>query len=158
MQGKGQYVGTYMALTTLERYWYGEGEVKFYLDGDKEYPTICGTGTEDYFGGAWSFARQEVNLRLKRLDVTDIFCPQKYFNSLHRMNAKLTVVFLFFTGNRYMTYLPRLFHSFPLEKYFADLPFLLHTCRFLKNKITLDNCCINILVDKLMLLAFHRTR
>ena len=51
-------VGTYLALTTLERYWYGEGEVKFYLDGDRDYPTICGTGTEDYFGGAWSFATQ----------------------------------------------------------------------------------------------------
>lgn len=56
--GKGHYVGTYMALTTLERYWWGEGEVKFYLDGDEEYPTICGTGTEDYFGGAWSYASQ----------------------------------------------------------------------------------------------------
>ena len=59
VRGRGQYVGTYMALTTLERYWYGEGEIKFYLDGDQEYPTICGTGTEDYFGGAWSFAVQE---------------------------------------------------------------------------------------------------
>lgn len=59
VSGKGQYVGTYLALTTLERYWYGEGEMKFYLDGDEEYPTICGTGTEDYFGGAWSFATQE---------------------------------------------------------------------------------------------------
>lgn len=48
-----------MALTTLERYWWGEGEVKFYLDGDEEYPTICGTGTEDYFGGAWSYATQQ---------------------------------------------------------------------------------------------------
>ena len=57
--GKGHYVGTYLALTTLERYWYGEGEMKFYIDGDKEFPTICGTGTEDYFGGAWSFATQE---------------------------------------------------------------------------------------------------
>lgn len=59
VQGKGQYIGTYMALTALERYWWGEGEFKFYLDGDQEYPTICGTGTEDYFGGAWSFATQE---------------------------------------------------------------------------------------------------
>ncbi len=56
VKGSGQYVGTYLALTTLERYWWGEGEVKFYLDGDDAYPTICGTGTEDYFGGAWSFA------------------------------------------------------------------------------------------------------
>jgi len=59
IEGRGQYVGTYMALTTLERYWYGEGEVKFYIDGDDKYPTICGTGMEDYFGGAWSFAAQE---------------------------------------------------------------------------------------------------
>lgn len=55
-RGHGRYVGTYLALTALERYWWGEGEVKFYIDGDREYPTICGTGTEDYFGGAWSFA------------------------------------------------------------------------------------------------------
>lgn len=59
VHGRGQYVGTYLALTTLERYWWGEGEMKFYLDGDDEYPTICGTGTEDYFGGAWSFASHE---------------------------------------------------------------------------------------------------
>ena len=59
VQGKGHYVGTYLALTTLERYWWGEGEVKFYIDGDDQYPTICGTGTEDYFGGSWSFAKQE---------------------------------------------------------------------------------------------------
>lgn len=59
IQGRGQYVGTYLALSTLERYWWGEGEVKFYLDGDQEFPTICGTGTEDYFGGAWSFASQQ---------------------------------------------------------------------------------------------------
>ncbi len=55
VRGKGHYVGTYIALTALERYWYGEGEMKFYLDGDREYPTICGTGFEDYFGGAWGF-------------------------------------------------------------------------------------------------------
>ncbi len=35
--------------------WWGEGEVKFYLDADEDFPTICGTGTEDYFGGAWNF-------------------------------------------------------------------------------------------------------
>lgn len=56
VSGSGRYVGTYLALTTLERYWWGEGEMKFFIDGDEEYPTICGTGTEDYFGGAWSFA------------------------------------------------------------------------------------------------------
>ena len=52
VKGEGHYVGTYLALTTLERYWWGEGEFKFYIDDDEEYPTICGTGTEDYFGGS----------------------------------------------------------------------------------------------------------
>lgn len=56
VKGSGNYIGTFLAISALERYWWGEGEMKFYLDGDDEYPTICGTGTEDYFGGAWSFA------------------------------------------------------------------------------------------------------
>ena len=43
--GTGAVRGTYLALSTLERYWWGEGEMKFYIDGDKDYPTICGTGT-----------------------------------------------------------------------------------------------------------------
>lgn len=51
----GSYVGTYVGLTQLERYWYGEGEVKFYIDGDTTLPTIAGTGLEDYVGGAWAF-------------------------------------------------------------------------------------------------------
>lgn len=58
VKGSGTYVGTYLALSALERYWWGEGEVKFYLDGDTQFPTICGTGMEDYVGGAWSFARK----------------------------------------------------------------------------------------------------
>jgi hypothetical protein len=53
--GAGQYVGTYLAWGVNRPGWWGEGEVKFYLDGDDEFPTICGTGTEDYFGGAWNF-------------------------------------------------------------------------------------------------------
>jgi hypothetical protein len=58
VRGRGAYVGTFLSITALERYWWGEGEVKFYLDGDDEYPTICGTGTEDYAGGAWAFQDQ----------------------------------------------------------------------------------------------------
>ncbi|MFW6723973.1 glycoside hydrolase family 172 protein [Streptomyces sp. MAR4 CNY-716] len=53
--GAGQYVGTYLAWGTNSPGWWGEGELKFYLDGDEDWPTICGTGTEDYFGGAWNF-------------------------------------------------------------------------------------------------------
>jgi hypothetical protein len=52
--GRGSYVGTYMAIGINGPGWWGEGEVKFYLDGEAD-PTICGTGTEDYFGGAWDF-------------------------------------------------------------------------------------------------------
>ncbi|MGD0911320.1 MAG: glycoside hydrolase family 172 protein [Terracidiphilus sp.] len=55
VEGQGQYVGTFIAWTQLSDGWWGEGEVKFYIDGDKQYPTINGTGTEDYFGGAWGF-------------------------------------------------------------------------------------------------------
>ncbi|MCK5738820.1 DUF2961 domain-containing protein, partial [bacterium] len=53
--GKGHYVGTFLAWTQLSNGWWGEGEIKFFMDGDAEFPTICGTGTEDYFGGAWGF-------------------------------------------------------------------------------------------------------
>ena len=53
--GKGQYVGTYLAWGVNSNRWWGEGEIKFFMDGDQEFPTICGTGTEDYIGGAWNF-------------------------------------------------------------------------------------------------------
>jgi hypothetical protein len=55
IRGRGRYVGTYLAITPNAPGWWGEGEIKFHLDGDDEFPTICGTGTEDYFGGAWNF-------------------------------------------------------------------------------------------------------
>lgn len=55
VQGQGHYVGTYLAWGVNNTGWWGEGEIKFYLDGDDEWPTICGTGAEDYFGGAWNF-------------------------------------------------------------------------------------------------------
>jgi len=53
--GAGHYVGTYMTWGVNSNGWWGEGEVKMFLDDDDEFPTICGTGTEDYFGGAWDF-------------------------------------------------------------------------------------------------------
>jgi len=57
IKGKGQYVGTYLAWQVNNNGWWGEGEIKFYIDGDKEFPTICGTGTEDYFCGSYNFDR-----------------------------------------------------------------------------------------------------
>ena len=53
--GTGKYVGTFLSWTQLHSGWFGEGEVKFFLDGDEKFPTICGTGTEDYFGGSYGF-------------------------------------------------------------------------------------------------------
>ncbi len=58
VKGQGQYVGTYMAWGVNNRGWWGEGEIKFYLDGDGQWPTICGTGTEDYFCGSYDFENQ----------------------------------------------------------------------------------------------------
>ena len=55
VKGNGLYVGTYMHWGVKSNGWWGEGEIKFYIDGDKEFPSICGTGTEDYFGGAYNF-------------------------------------------------------------------------------------------------------
>ncbi len=56
VKGIGHYVGTMLHVgINGPNLWWGEGEVKFYIDGDTEYPTICGTGTEDYFGGAWGW-------------------------------------------------------------------------------------------------------
>ena len=57
VQGKGHFVGTYLAWGVNNTGWWGEGEIKFFLDGDAEYPTICGTGTEDYFCGSYNFDR-----------------------------------------------------------------------------------------------------
>ncbi len=55
VKGRGQYVGTYMFWGVNNNSWWGEGEIKFYLDGDTDFPTICGTGTEDYFLGSYNF-------------------------------------------------------------------------------------------------------
>ncbi|MCH2661068.1 DUF2961 domain-containing protein [bacterium] len=55
IEGQGKYAGTFLAWTQLSDGWFGEGEIKFYIDGDAEFPTICGTGTEDYLCGSYGF-------------------------------------------------------------------------------------------------------
>jgi hypothetical protein len=57
VKGRGRYVGTFLAWTQMEKGWFGEGEVKFYMDGDDKFPTICGTGTEDYFLASFGFPK-----------------------------------------------------------------------------------------------------
>lgn len=58
VKGKGQFVGVYLAWGVNNNGWWGEGEIKFYIDGDNKFPTICGTGTEDYFCGSYNFDRE----------------------------------------------------------------------------------------------------
>lgn len=55
VRGAGHYVGTYMCWGSNSNGWWGEGEVKFFMDGDDPFPTICGTGVEDYFCGSYGF-------------------------------------------------------------------------------------------------------
>lgn len=61
IKGRGQYVGTYMAWGVHNNGWWGEGEIKFYMDGDSKFPTINGTGTEDYFCGSYDFDTKKKN-------------------------------------------------------------------------------------------------
>ena len=58
VKGWGHYVGTYMCWGSNNSGWWGEGEIKFFIDGDKKFPTICGTGTEDYFCGSYGFTTE----------------------------------------------------------------------------------------------------
>lgn len=87
VQGQGHYVGTYLAWGVNSPGWWGEGEFKFYLDGDVEYPTICGTGTEDYFGGAWNFdvpGRGYVEFSTPFLGMPQVLRPDGLYESQQR--------------------------------------------------------------------------
>jgi len=64
VEGKGRFMGA--SIGVVDRFhgknvWWGEGEVKMYIDGDSDFPTICGTGSEDYVGSAWGL--QEFHAR-----------------------------------------------------------------------------------------------
>ncbi len=84
--GKGHYVGTSMGWGINNDNWWGEGEIKFYLDGDGEYPTICGTGTEDYFGGAydWDVEGKYVTYSTPFLGMHQVIAPDGHYRSQHR--------------------------------------------------------------------------
>lgn len=83
--GQGQYVGTSMGWGINNSSWWGEGEIKFYLDGD-EYPTICGTGTEDYFGGAynWEVDGAYVTYTTPYMGMHEVYKPDGLYQSQHR--------------------------------------------------------------------------
>lgn len=88
VKGNGQYVGTYLYWGVNNNGWWGEGEIKFYIDGDTEFPTICGTGTEDYFCGSYDFEVDKKYVEyttpysgLSKVDTTDeLYCAQRRFN------------------------------------------------------------------------------
>ncbi len=83
IKGKGQYVGTYLAWGVHNNGWWGEGEIKFYLDGDKEFPTINGTGTEDYFCGSYDFdTRKKIAAGVEVVDYTEFSTP---YSGLHQV-------------------------------------------------------------------------
>jgi hypothetical protein len=76
IKGKGQYVGTYLAWGVHNNGWWGEGEIKFYIDGDTKYPTINGTGTEDYFCGSYDFDTKKKNSAgVDQLNYTEFTSP-----------------------------------------------------------------------------------
>ena len=88
IKGKGHYVGTYLHWGVKSNGWWGEGEIKFYIDGDGEFPTICGTGTEDYFCGSYDFTVDKKYTEyctpyagLSKVSHTDeTYRAQRYFN------------------------------------------------------------------------------
>jgi hypothetical protein len=85
--GQGHYVGTYLAWGVNSPGWWGEGELKVYLDGDHDYPTICGTGTEDYFGGAWNFdvpGRGYAEFNTPYLGMPQVIRPDGLYQSQQR--------------------------------------------------------------------------
>ncbi|MHC4663162.1 MAG: glycoside hydrolase family 172 protein [Planctomycetota bacterium] len=87
VHGRGHYVGTYIAWGSNNEGWWGEGEVKFFIDGDGEWPTICGTGTEDYFGGAWCFEEPKGKYGVFStpfLGMNQVIEPDGFFKSQQR--------------------------------------------------------------------------
>ncbi|MEG1407569.1 MAG: glycoside hydrolase family 172 protein [Ruthenibacterium sp.] len=87
VHGKGNYVGTYLAWQSNSCDWWGEGEVKVYLDGDGQHPTIAYTGTEDYFGGSYNFelpAGEYCPYTMQYMGLNQVISPDHIYNSQQR--------------------------------------------------------------------------
>jgi hypothetical protein len=64
IKGRGRFLGSNIGVIcnkVFKGFWWGEGEVKMYLDGDTEFPTLAGSGTEDYIGTAWGQGKFSLN-------------------------------------------------------------------------------------------------
>ncbi len=76
LAGPGRFLGCVVGVRVLDGgRWYGEGEVKVYLDGDRDLPTICGTGLEDYVGSAWGMGPHQGLYAGAPLDIRDPGTP-----------------------------------------------------------------------------------
>jgi len=88
VKGWGHYVGTYLAWGVNNNGWWGEGEIKFFIDGDDKFPTICGTGTEDYFCGSYNFenreTRQYQEFTTPYSGLSQVIRPDGVYNSQQR--------------------------------------------------------------------------
>lgn len=68
--GEGHYVGAFVGHRSNTKGWWGEGDDFIYIDGE-EHPSLIGTGTEDYFGGAWGFFNRSYNSPYMGHQITD---------------------------------------------------------------------------------------
>lgn len=88
VRGQGHFVGTYLAWGVNNNGWWGEGEIKFFLDGDRQFPTLCGTGTEDYFCGSYNFenktTKQYQEFSTAYAGLHQVIRPDGLYNSQQR--------------------------------------------------------------------------
>jgi len=88
VKGWGHYVGTYIAWGVHNTGWWGEGEIKFFIDGDEKFPSICGTGTEDYFCGSYNFenrdTKQYQEFSTPYSGLSQVIRPDGVYNSQQR--------------------------------------------------------------------------
>ena len=88
----GRFIGSVMGIRSLDDDWWGEGEMKVYMDGDKELPTICGTGSEDYVGLSWGTQQTPFMYNGCSLDQKD--AGGKTFVSMYRWHLPDPIVWL----------------------------------------------------------------
>jgi len=92
VEGPGMYVGTVIGVRGLSPNWWGEGEMKFYMDGDKEFPTICGTGSEDYFLAAYGMYEFQTPYHGCTMDLKNDFFPHRLV-SMYRWHGPDPIYF-----------------------------------------------------------------
>jgi hypothetical protein len=96
LRGPGRFAGCNVGVRVIDGgIWWGEGEVKVYRDGDGAYPTICGTGLEDYIGSAWGLGPFSALYAGAPLDVREKDGgPMPDFVGFYRWHLLDPVVFL----------------------------------------------------------------